>query len=177
MMSSRSDVAEKSCKDCGVSQPLSEFYKSKVMSDGYLNSCKTCKKSYQTRLNAKKSQDPEYIESQRERGRDKYYRLYRGKSSGNNKAKREYIKRNPEKKKAHLAVQRIKVPTGLHKHHWSYNAEHRTDVVIIMEDLHNKLHRFMEYDSDSKFYKAKTTGVLLDTIHKHLDFIEKVKSI
>ena len=37
----------KACKDCGVVQPLTEFYKHPKMADGHLNNCKACKKSYQ----------------------------------------------------------------------------------------------------------------------------------
>lgn len=37
----------KTCKDCGVVKPLSEFYKHPDTADGHLNKCKTCKKSYQ----------------------------------------------------------------------------------------------------------------------------------
>lgn len=33
----------KTCKDCGVEKPLSEFYKHPGMKDGRLNSCKVCK--------------------------------------------------------------------------------------------------------------------------------------
>ena len=35
----------KTCRDCGIEQPLSEFYLHPKMSDGHLNKCKTCVKS------------------------------------------------------------------------------------------------------------------------------------
>ncbi len=41
--------AEKPCKDCGITKSLSAFYKHKMMADGHLNSCKECKKAYQTK--------------------------------------------------------------------------------------------------------------------------------
>ena len=42
----------KSCRMCGIEQPLSEFYKHPMMADGHLNQCKTCKKSYQNQHRA-----------------------------------------------------------------------------------------------------------------------------
>lgn len=41
------DVMKK-CKDCGKRKPLGEFYRHKGMADGHLNSCKECKRAYQS---------------------------------------------------------------------------------------------------------------------------------
>ncbi len=41
---------EKVCKDCGASKPLNEFYKHRSMSDGHLNSCKSCRDERLIRL-------------------------------------------------------------------------------------------------------------------------------
>lgn len=32
----------KTCRDCGIELPLSEFYKNRNVRDGYLNQCKKC---------------------------------------------------------------------------------------------------------------------------------------
>lgn len=38
-------MSSKTCVDCGIEQPLAEFYAHKAMADGHLNKCKTCVKS------------------------------------------------------------------------------------------------------------------------------------
>ena len=38
----------KCCIDCGELKPLSEYYKHPRIADGHLNSCKECRKAYQS---------------------------------------------------------------------------------------------------------------------------------
>ena len=70
----------KTCRECQLFKPLSEFYTHKQMSDGHLNKCKDCVKS-----RVHKHRD-ENIESIRE-----YDRL-RGSRPERVKAHKEYIK-------------------------------------------------------------------------------------
>lgn len=36
----------KICRDCNIEKPIEDFHKNKQMKDGYLNSCKLCRKKY-----------------------------------------------------------------------------------------------------------------------------------
>src|SRR4249919_1523807 len=36
----------KTCNDCGLTKPQSEFYKHPMMADGHLGSCKSCRRAY-----------------------------------------------------------------------------------------------------------------------------------
>lgn len=97
---------EKKCSKCGKVKPLDVFYKGySPEQDGYSSSCKECTKSAMRKNYEKRSQDPEWIEKQRERGREKYHRLYKGKAyNGSVEAKKRWAERNTIKRAAHLVV-------------------------------------------------------------------------
>ena len=62
----------KQCKDCGKNKELSDFYKNKLMSEGYVNRCKECKKSYQREYGQVKKEDISKKSAvYREKNRDK----------------------------------------------------------------------------------------------------------
>jgi hypothetical protein len=113
---------KKPCIKCGVPRELTEFYRHPGMADGRLNKCKECH-----RLDVKEN---------RKRNIE-YYRAYdrdRG-NRQNNEYVRDYRARNPEKYKAHRALNnavrdgKIVKPTHctkcgkettLHGHHHDY---------------------------------------------------------
>lgn len=159
----------KKCKECDLGKPLSEFYKNS--SGSLFGICKECKKNYERKRYHKNSEDPEWMNKERLRGREKY-RKYKYKSMG--RGGKNWIEKYPEKRKADIRAGRISCPEGEEKHHWSYNEEHWKDVIFLTKDDHNFLHRYLVYDSGSKFYKT-LEGTVLDTREKHETYFKSLK--
>lgn len=163
-------MKKKKCFACGRNKELNDFYTHPRMADGHLNKCKECtkndvKKNYQELI-----KDPEWIEQERARGREKAKRLgYKSISTyGRTKATRE---KYPEKYAAHKKSQYIKLNfEGAHRHHWSYNEEHQRDVIQLRKSDHGKAHRFLIYDQERKMYRT-LSGELLDTRERHEIYI------
>ena len=177
-------MSTKVCFKCNVDKPLSDYYVHKQMGDGHLNKCKSCTKFDSKERIDDLSSNPEWIESERKRGREKYYRLgYREKyytpASPRNtipQTKTESIKKYrtkyPEKYKATIATRKMKALTkGNHLHHWSYNQEHYKDVIEISPKEHGKAHRFLVYDQERMMYRRYDNNILLDTREAHETFI------
>ena len=126
--------------------------------------------------------NPEWIEKERERGREKYYRLnYRGKNKPSTEKKKEIMKRYrqkfPEKCMAakYTEIYLTKVPR-FHLHHWSYNQEDWLDVIQLSIKEHNFVHRNIIYEQELMMYRTKD-GELLDNKEKHLNYINKLHGL
>ena len=166
---------EKVCKGCGILKPLSEYYTVDGNKDGRFGTCKICVKTRVRGREAIKKQDPEWLEKERERGREKFHRLYKGKKIDHSKRKvamAAHKAKYPEKVKARGKADKIGKKDGLHNHHWSYNQEHWLDIVIINHIDHATAHRFMIYDQERMMYRTKD-GILLDTKEAHVEYINQ----
>jgi hypothetical protein len=165
----------KHCMICDIEYPLSEYYKHPKMGDGYVNKCKSCCKKQAKERHDLLIQDPNFVESEKARARDKYYRLYTGIKADpeiKKKAMANYKAKYPEKVKAKNYTSNMK-PTakGNQFHHWSYNQEHYKDVIEMDVTEHRKLHRYMIYDQERMMYRT-LNGVLLDTKEAHMAYYE-----
>lgn len=163
----------KECFKCKQVKPLTEFYKHPEMADGRLNKCKECNKNDVKGNYLIKKDDPNYIEKERKRGRNKYYRLYAGDNKSNQISNKKWKNKYPEKKKAHSNSGNLKKPfDSAEKHHWSYNEQHYKDVIWVTKKHHSKAHRFIIYDQEQMMYRRFDTNELLDTKERHQKFIE-----
>ena len=171
----------KKCKKCGEAKESLHFYKHPKTKDGLDVSCKKCKKEMSNNRYSKKRLDPEFIKSERDRGRAKY-KKYKYKSRSTKESQQRYKDKYTEKLKAKSACQYLEIPKGLHKHHWSYNEEHYKDVICLTNKQHSKLHRFLDYDQSVFMYRVNTdtdsfcVGTLLNTRKLHeLYYLEILK--
>lgn len=167
----------KKCIRCGEIKPIEEYYKHTQMADGRLNKCKSCSKSDTKKRHEKLLNNPEWVESEKKRAREKYHRLYNdGRHQPNAEQKKEmmfrYEQKYQEKVKARNLTSHLKASVkGNHLHHWSYNDEHLKNVIELTKKQHAKAHRFVVYDQERKMYRRYDNNELLDTKEKHLEFI------
>lgn len=163
----------KKCINCHEIKPITEFYAHPNMPDGTLNKCKSCCKKQASEREKEKRKIPNFVEQERERGREKYKRLkYKCSAYKFRKASMDKYRRTfPEKYNAKIASQRIrKRVEDNHLHHWSYRFEHRRDVIELRPILHYLAHRFLIYDTKNLMYRTYS-GLLLDEKQKHYDYL------
>jgi hypothetical protein len=169
----------KNCIICGDLKPLTDYYVHKQMNDGHLNKCKTCCKQQADEREKRLRNNPEWVEKEKERAREKYHRLnYRDKHKPTKENKKKYMdkyKENyPEKKKANNKCANLApLVLGNELHHWSYNEEHFTDVIELSVNDHYLIHRHMRYSNGHKMYIDKK-GHLLNTKQSHIDLLKSL---
>lgn len=165
---------EKICFICNVKKPLQSFYAHSQMKDGHLNKCKECTKTQEKSRFSIKRKNSDFIEKEKERSREKYYRLYRYKKINplhKKNAMENYKNKYPEKIKAKNMSNKIVAPNNFEKHHWSYNLDDAKDVIFLSKNDHYKAHRFIIYDQERMKYRRCDNLELLDSKQNHLDYI------
>jgi hypothetical protein len=107
----------KKCFKCNQLFNLSEFYKHSKMPDGHLNKCKSCTKLDVENRRKEKSNDIDWVLSERKRHREKSKR-YRelGIISKNNASQKKWALNNLEKKQAHQLLRSALELGKLHRH-------------------------------------------------------------
>jgi len=153
------------------------------MKDGHLNKCKKCTRKDADKREKHLRKDPEWVEKEKARAREKYRRLgYKDKHKPTSEQKRRiitrYKERYPEKLKAKSLSSHLTPKTnGNELHHWSYREEHAKNVIELDPKTHAFLHRYMQYDQEQMMYRVSSNlngwdfGELLDTKEKHERFL------
>lgn len=155
----------KTCFKCGRELPLSEFYKHPQMGDGHLNKCKECTKRDVHMNYDMHSQNPEWLEKERARGRDKFKRLYKGKVIN-------HIRQIcPSAANINAMLRRRGFDmTGKEAHHWNYNFPY--SVFILTKSVHKKIHQHLSSVVDKQFFTD--TGIRIDTEEQALLYYRNI---
>lgn len=152
---SDAQVQTKKCTLCGYDKPVAEFYRNKATRDGYTRRCRACTKAVNE---SRKDVIREYYRKNKQKiiAQTVEYRRSTAAKKKRTAQGTRYRENYPNKAKAQYAVSHAVARGSLPKastqncahcggnateyHHWSYEPEHRLDVVPLCHGCHMKVH-------------------------------------
>ncbi len=175
-----SEQLTKVCFKCGKNLPLEMFYRHPQMGDGHLNKCKECTKKDVHETYQKNKENPEYMEHERARGRDKYERLYGNfnpaviHTMSRKRICDAYLTGRSSRRKVQyrFMVRGIEFRKEYRVHHWNYMCP--DSVFVIPDWLHTSLHHRVRYSPENNCFMDNQTGMLIDTKEKHRELLFEI---
>lgn len=137
------------------------------MADGHLNKCKECTKK-DVHLNYEiKSDNEEWVESERERGREKYNRLgykdiYKPKKYQESSAYKN-LTRN---------IGKLFDLNGKELHHWNYNIIN--SFFILSRKAHKMIHKFIYVNEDDFCTYLKSDNTKIENEQMAIEITRKI---
>lgn len=145
------------------------------MKSKHINKCIQCSRTEAKHRYTNKLQDPEWVSKEKIRVRNKYHRKkYKNKPKNQAENRLKHAIKYPYKVLARLAAKSIECPDGFSRHHWNYSQEFWRDVIVLPNDLHHKIHRYMKYDHSTLCFKT-LDGVVLSDRSTHERFIDIIR--